>query len=181
MALAAFADLAEVIGALGVIAGLVFVGFQLHQNTKQMRRGEANSAMTQGSALRQLIMSNRDVAELLVSGLRGAPLDPADELRVNSFFSEITYMTAHVWDRVRSGLAVKDEFSRGILPVITPVMTSPRGLAWWARARATFRADFVADFEALIPALKPPSTNPAPSAKAGDSAESAVAPSADAG
>lgn len=52
MTLAGFADLAEVIGALGVIAGLIFVGVQLRQNTRQMQRDEMNSAMAQGSALK---------------------------------------------------------------------------------------------------------------------------------
>lgn len=178
MTLAAFADLAEVIGALGVIAGLIFVGLQLRQNTNQMVRGEANSAMAQGSAMRHLMMSNRDTAALLVAGMSGAQLDPVDEVRMNAFFSEITYMSMHVWDRTRSGLAQKDEFSR-IIPVMTPALTSARGQAWWARMRSTLRPDFVADLEALLPILKQPA--PAPSATAPQGPESAVAPPADAG
>lgn len=181
MTLAAFADVAEVIGALGVIAGLIFVGVQLRQNTKQMERGESNSAMAQGVVLRQLLMSNRESAELLHRGISGAPLDPVDELRLNMFFLELAYTAMHVWDRVRNGLALKDELAR-VAPVIGSVLSSERGRAWWARMRAMLRPNFVADFEALVPVLAqqlPP--EPAPSATAPQPAESAVAPPADAG
>jgi hypothetical protein len=178
MSLAAFADIAEIIGAVGVIAGLIFVGIQLHQNTRQMQRGEANSAMAQGSALRHLLLNNREAADLIFSGIADAPLQPLDEFRMNFFFSEVAYMTMHVWDRVRNGLAVEDELLR-IVPAMTPVMTSPRGLAWWTRMRGTLRPDFVADLEALVPALKAPPA--VPSAEAVEPAESAVARPADAG
>jgi len=155
MTLAAFADLAEVIGAIGVIAGLVFVGVQMRQNTKQLQRAEYNAAMAQGSALRHLLLNNRETAELFFGGISNSPLNPIDELRLNVFFSELTYMALQVWDRVRNGLAPPDELRRGLIPTLAPVMTSPRALAWWSRSRATFRADFVSDLEAALPALRP--------------------------
>jgi hypothetical protein len=181
MTLAAFADLAEVIGAVGVIAGLIFVGIQLRQNTKQMQRGESNAAMVQGSAIRHLMMSNRETAALFVSGLSGAPLDPVDELRLNAFFSEVAYIAMHVWDRVRNGFVPRDELTR-VLPSFSMPMMSVRGKAWWARMRSTLRSEFVAELEELLPELKPKApVKPTPSVTAPQGAESAVAPPADAG
>lgn len=179
MTLAAFADLAEVIGAIGVIVGLVFVGVQIQQNTKQMRRAEGNSAMAQGSALRHLIVGSREAAQMIASGVAGASLDPVDELRLHMFFLEVAYSALQVWDRERNKFGPTDEFSRVVL-VIAPVMASDRGKAWWARARTTFWPEFVADFEGLLPALKAPA-EPSRSATAPQGAESAVAPPADAG
>src|SRR5262245_42570061 len=101
MTLAEFANLAEVIGALGVSASLIFVGVQLRQNTRQMQRAEANTAMAQGSAFRHALLQDRDIADLLSRGLTGAPLDAVDELRLNALFSEVAYMSRQVWDRVR--------------------------------------------------------------------------------
>jgi hypothetical protein len=86
MTLAAFADLAEVIGALGVIAGLVFVGVQMRQNTKQLLRAEYNTAMAQGSALRHLLLSNRETAELCFGGLEMRPSTPSMNT-VSMYFS----------------------------------------------------------------------------------------------
>lgn len=179
MSLAEFADLAEVVGALGVIAGLVFVGVQMRQNTKQLRRAEANMAMAQGSALRHLLLNNRETAELVYSGVAGAPLDPFDEIRLNIFFSELVFMVMHVWDRARSGLAPPDELTRGIIPTLRPLLASQRAIVWWARARSTFRPDFVADFELALPALRPPA--PASSTTAPQEPAGAVARTSDAG
>jgi len=175
MTLADFSDIAQVIGSFAVIASLIFVGFQLYQNTMEMRRGEANAAMHQGSAIRQAILSNRDVAELIVNGLSGGSLDPADELRLQSFFGEIAYLMLHVWERTRSGLALKDEFDRTI-PLARAALASEPGKAWWRRRRVTYNPAFVSALEAAIPALNTP-----PSAVAPQEAESAIAPSRDAG
>jgi len=181
MTLSAFADLAEVIGAFGVIAGLAFVGIQLHQNTLQLRRAEANTAMSQGSAFRQLLFHDREMADLLMRGLAGAPLDAVDELRLNAVFSEITYMSRQVWERTRHGVTSEsDEFERGVVPQVAPLLTTLRGLTWWRRTRKIFPADFVETMENLIPALKPADVT-GPSAMAPQGAESAVAPPADAG
>lgn len=176
MTLAAFADLAEVVGALGVIAGLVFVGVQLRQNTKQMQRGEANSAMAQGSAIRHLIIGNPEVAALVVAGVGGAPLKPEDQLRLNAFFSEATYLAMQVWDRAENGLVPRGEFERTTLSNLRMLLGSPRGVAWWVNGKFAYWPAFVAALEAAIPALAAP-----PSARAPQGAESAVAPPADAG
>lgn len=164
MTLAAFANLAEVIGALGVIAGLIFVGVQLRQHTEQMRREEANSAMTHGSIMRQAILTNRDVADLLIAGLGNGPLDPADELRLNAFFGEVAYNMLHVWDRTTNGLALPDEFARAI-HVAAPALASARGKAWWARSRRIYNPAFVAALEAAFPAIGAVSKPDSPAAE----------------
>ncbi|OQW57803.1 MAG: hypothetical protein A4S17_04105 [Proteobacteria bacterium HN_bin10] len=176
MTLAALADLAEVIGAFGVIASLLFVGVQLRQNTKQMQRGEANSAMAQGSAIRHLIIGDPDVAALITAGVRGGSLKLEDQLRLNAFFSEVTFLAMQVWDRARNGLVPKDEFERTILANLRLFLGSPRGVAWWANGKNAYWPAFVAALEAAIPELAA-----APSGTAPQGPGSAVAPPADAG
>lgn len=179
MTLAALADLAEVMGTLGVIASLVFVGVQLHQNTKQMRRAEANKAFEQASQLRELVIGNREVADLLVSGMSGKPLDPTDEVRLHAFFSEMTYVALQTWDRSRYGLTTIGDFESAVTPVMAIYMSSPRAVAWWTRSKSQFPAEFVALLEEKIPALRAQTL--APSATAPQGAVGAVAPPADAG
>jgi hypothetical protein len=174
MTLSEFSELSQVVGAVAVVASLLFVGVQLSQNTRQMKRGEANSAMAQGSALRHLLMNNREFAQLLISGLGGAPLEAADELRLNALFAEITYMSRQVLDRAKNGLVDDDEFEREIIPQVRPLLTAPRGIAWWRAARSRFPSDFVAAMERSIPVLaapaapsKPVESGPAAPAGAG--------------
>lgn len=153
MTLAELSDLAQVIGSIAVVVSLFYVGFQLHQNTRQLIRNENNTAMQQGSAIRHLMLANRELAELAVEAFASnAPLEPADDLRVRLYLSEMTYMAFQVWDRATNGYALADEFER-LMPTFAPVLCSPRGLQWWTRARATYRADFVEALETALPAL----------------------------
>jgi hypothetical protein len=131
-------------------------------------------AMAQGSALRHLIMSNRDFATLMVAGLSAAALDAPDEIRLNALFNEVTYMARQVLDRVKHGVAPPDEFERGVVPQIAVVLSTTYGVQWWRRSKGFQPTPFVAALEALIPALAEPGaaaapaeTNPAPPVEAG--------------
>lgn len=116
MTLADFAKLAEIIGALGVIASLVFVGVQIHQHTRYVRRSEANKAFEQASQIREVVIANRDVAQLLLTGITDGPLDVADEIRLNAVFNEFAYVAIQVWDREKYGLSTIDSFDRAVPP-----------------------------------------------------------------
>jgi hypothetical protein len=70
MSLTELSDLAQLIGAIGVIASLVFVGLQIKHNTAALQRNEHNSTMAQWTVIRQAIATNRDMAELMTAGLK---------------------------------------------------------------------------------------------------------------
>ena len=63
--------LAQIVASVGVVVSLIFVGLQIRQNTGALQRNEHNSTMEQWTVLRQAIAQNRDVAELMTSGLSG--------------------------------------------------------------------------------------------------------------
>lgn len=175
MSLADLSAIAQIIAAIAVVASLAFVGVQVRQNTMQLRRGAADSAMAQASAIRLALLTNREVAELLSSELKGeAAIDAADEMRLNAFFSEITYMAVNAWHRERI-LGVSDTLPRAVAPVLRPFISSPHGLDWWRRSRKQFEPAFIAALEATIPAIavEPPAV-PQP----GQQASTAIAPEA---
>lgn len=156
MTLAAFADLAEIISAFGVIAGLIFVGFQLQQNTFQLRRVEINAMNVEASPLRQSIMNNPDLAELVSACVANSrPFTATDLQRLDSVFWEASFISFQMWDRSQSKYFPAGDFERTI-PAFEPVLTSPVGRTWWQSARAKFRPTFVAAMEALMPALAAP-------------------------
>lgn len=61
--------LSQIIASIAVFISLIYVGLQLSQNTAQLRRAENNATLTQFQAIRLSIIQNRDVAELLATGL----------------------------------------------------------------------------------------------------------------
>lgn len=71
--------LTQIVGTLGVIVSLVFVGLQIRQNTGALQRGEHNSTMSQWTVIRMGIAGDRSLAELMTAGLHGERvLDAAD-------------------------------------------------------------------------------------------------------
>lgn len=152
MSLAQLADLAQLIAALGVIASLVFVGLQIKHNTAALVRNEHNSTMAQWTVIRQAIATNREIAELMTSGLRGEKtLDAADQLRLEMFLNEHLWASFHIWDRTQRGVFPKGTFELSVGQYLKDMLGTPRGGAWWATAKSSaFPPPFVADVDAVL-------------------------------
>ena len=160
MTLADISSLAEIISALGVIAGLIFVGIQLRHATVQMRRAEANATNSEATVLRHAIFTDGEFAEIVSAAVRQTrTLDVVEADRMTQFLWEIGFQALQFWDRTRHGLFSRQEFE-GLAPTYLPYLTCPLGLQWWRIARTVYRPDFVADIEKIIPALAP--TEPIP-------------------
>ena len=94
----AIVAISQLIAAVGVILSLVFVGLQIKQNTRALQRTEHNSTMEQWTVIRQAIAQNRDIAELMTTGLRGeSDLDAADHLRLDQMLQENGWAAFHIW------------------------------------------------------------------------------------
>jgi hypothetical protein len=89
MSLEQISWLAQIIGTIGVIVSMIFVGLQIRQNTHALQRNEHNSTMAQWTVVRMAIAQDRDIAELMSTGLRGErALDAADQLRLDQMLQE---------------------------------------------------------------------------------------------
>jgi len=152
MSLQQLSDLAQVIGAVGLILSLVFVGLQIKHNTAALQRNEHNSTMAQWTVIRQAIATNRDIAELMTAGLRGeSALDAADQLRLEHFLGENLWASFHIWDRTQRGVFPKGTFEFSTGEYLKDILGTARGAAWWSTAkRSAFPPPFVADVDALL-------------------------------
>ena len=102
--------LAQIVASVGVIASLIFVGLQIKHNTGALQRNEHNSTMAQWTVIRQAIAGNRDIAELMTTGLSGErALDAADQLRLEQMLAENLWVPFHIWERTQRGI-----FQRGL-------------------------------------------------------------------
>ena len=142
---------AEILASIGVIVTLVFVGFQIKQNTSQVQRNEHNSTMAQWSTIRMAIIENRDVADIWSAGLHGErELDAVDQLRLESLLAEYLWASYHVWERTRRGLFTEGTFEEAVAPLISPLLSTPRGGVWWSADKPKFPPLFVADVDAAL-------------------------------
>jgi len=152
MSLEQLSLVSQIAGAIGVIVSLIFVGFQIKQNTNAIQRNEHNSTMAQWTVIRQAIATNRDIAELMTAGLQGErAIDDADQLRLEQMLSEYAWASFHIWDRTQRGVFPKGTFEFSCGAVLCGLFKTPGGSAWWQSAKHIgFVPRFVADIDGLL-------------------------------
>ena len=152
MSLEQLSYLAQIVGSVGLILSLVFVGLQIKHNTAALQRNEHNSTMAQWTVIRQAIATNRDIAELMTAGLHGdSALDAADQLRLEQFLAEHLWASFHIWDRTQRGVFPKGTFELSVGQYLKDILGTARGGGWWATAKkSAFPPPFVADVDALL-------------------------------
>ena len=143
---------AQIVGTIGVILSLVFVGYQVRQNTATLQRNEHNATMAQWTVIRMAIAENRDIGELMTSGLNGEQaLDAADQLRLEQLLAEYSWAAFHIWDRTRRGVFPKGTFELTGGSLLCEVIGSPRGGTWWQSAKSVgFVPEYVADVDSML-------------------------------
>jgi hypothetical protein len=151
MSMQDFTNLAEIVASVGVIVSLVFVGYQMRQNTSQLQRNEHNSTMAQWSTIRMALVANRDVAEIWRRGLHGeGGLDATDQLRLESLLAEQLWAAYHVWERTKRRILREGTFQEAVAPLTPAWLSTPRGAPWWSTAKRNYPPLFVADVEAAV-------------------------------
>jgi hypothetical protein len=152
MSLEQLSYLAQIVGSVGVVVSLLFVGSQIKQNTRALERNEHNSTMTQWTVIRQAIAKDRDIAELMTAGLSGErKLDAADQLRLGQMLQECAWASFHIWDRTQRGVFPKGTFEATAGVYLCDLLRTAGGRAWWDSAKHSgFIPQFVADVDVLL-------------------------------
>ena len=151
MSLQDLTSVAEIIASVGVIVSLIFVGYQMKQNTSQLVRSEHNSTMTQWSTVRMAFVENRDIAEIWRRGLHGErELDATDQFRLDTLLEERLWTAYHVWERTRRGILTEGTFQQAVAPLIPAWLSTARGAPWWSSAKRNYPPSFAADVDAAL-------------------------------
>src|SRR5438874_7371528 len=148
----AIVAISQLVAAVGVILSMVFVGLQIKQNTRALQRTEHNSTMEQWTVIRQAIAQNRDIAELMTSGLQGERvLDAADRLRLEQMLQENAWAAFHIWDRTQRGIFSKGTFEATAGAFLCGLLRTTGGGTWWRSAKHIgFHPGFVSDVDAIL-------------------------------
>jgi hypothetical protein len=146
--------LAQIVASVGVMISLIFVALQIKHNTGALQRNEHNSTMAQWTVIRMAIAQNREIAELMTTGLRGdGALDAADQLRLEQMLQEQLWACFHIWDRTQRAVFPKGTFEATAGPLLCDVLATARGGTWWRSAKDKgFIPGFVVDVDAVLAA-----------------------------
>ena len=108
--------------------------------------------MAQWTVIRMAIVENRDIADLMTSGLSGnGNLDASDQLRLEQFLAEHAWAAFHIWDRTQRGVFPPGTFEATGGALLAQLLVTPRGAAWWRVAKHVgFVPGYVAQVDAVL-------------------------------
>lgn len=135
---------------LAVLAGLVLVFVQLNQNERMLRaqtRHELSMGIVQ---LLQESAANEHLADVLVRGNAGEPLNPADGYAYDTRLNALLRYWEDVHYQYRMGLYDEDEFARQRLAWRTSFTGRARAVAYWCRVRDLYSAEFAKELDGMI-------------------------------
>jgi hypothetical protein len=138
----------ETLGFLGVVAGLVFVGVEIRQNSRSVQAATYQELTSQIVEMNRILLENPSLAAL--------QMRPGESLSSEEEF----LLTGIRFMNLRHGDMVYYQFLQGVIPedrldtALGPTrvtIASPGFPAWWERqGRVAFSSDYVAFIDSLV-------------------------------
>jgi len=137
-------DLGQAIGILanvGVIAGIVFLGFELRQNNEQLAAQSRAERLAVRTDWINALYRDAQLAELVIRARRNEELTEAEEFRIENLGQRMFAALEYVYGEVQRGMidenAVSAEAWRG------GFLDLPRSKETWDRVKNGLSPDFV--------------------------------------
>ena len=154
MTLEDLGNIGEFVGAIGVVASLIYLAFQIRQSTSQMKHNTRalevaafDTSIQQGFAVRRLILSSDALTEIWLQGCVEYPnLDQRSRARFNLIAESVFYATQGLHARVEAG-AMHSELLETQLPVIARLLSQPGLGRWWERNQGMYGPSFIRAIE----------------------------------
>lgn len=138
----AIGAIAEAAGALAVIITLVYLTFQLRQNTKAIEHSTSRGILDDANQWQYKVIDSPEIAELYMAGMRGDELCSSDRLR----FSLLMNALFGHWNHAFSA----GNFELVNTSNIAGVLSFPGGADFWRRALANKTVSLSPEFIATV-------------------------------
>ena len=137
----ALGAIGEVIGAVAVLATLIYLAVQTRQNTRAVQHAASRGVMEDANAWRFRVVENPEISEFLRAGLRDPDsLSANDKYRFRMLLDSLVFHWQHA---VAAGEA---------LPIanITRMLGTPGGAWYWSRAKDVLTPEFIEYVDGLL-------------------------------
>ncbi|MEQ8694009.1 MAG: hypothetical protein RIC85_01615 [Gammaproteobacteria bacterium] len=137
----------ELVGAVAVVASLIFVGYQLRQNTREIRLSSTNDVLSQFEATIRGIAHDDEISSLL---FRGVPdpesIEGIEKYRFTLLCQSYYFYLAKAHYQFRSG-TLEPAIWDAIRSQMMNFMNAPGLSAYWEKHGWNFPAEFRAYVE----------------------------------
>ncbi|MFT4561073.1 MAG: hypothetical protein ACI9BW_000813 [Gammaproteobacteria bacterium] len=142
MNLESIGSLAEILSAAGVIFSLIYVGFQVSQNTRAMHAASIDAHITSSNFVREQIVANPDVADIYHRGNANPDdLSELEKVRYRILLTSILWTSWNAYAQTKlTGLSASTFEAQK--PFIKRVLTTAGGRWVWDEYQNEFEADF---------------------------------------
>ncbi len=145
MTLEDLVNIGEFLGAVGVIATLVYLATQIRQNTRAIRSTAREEILRDMQGFISLVASDSDTANFYELGLADSrDLSRAERLRFSLLLTRFFYSFGRMYDLHRDG-SLDLESWEAQKEILRWVIKQPGVKRWWPNARSQIPASF-ADF-----------------------------------
>jgi hypothetical protein len=142
----AMGAIAELLGALGVIATLFYLALQVRQNTKSVRAATFQETMRDISAVADLAAQHPDLARAYLGGLDDlGSLDEEDRQQFGVFMLAFLRRVENLVYQTEQGM-LDPESWEGFREALGRMFSHPGIVTWWQQSRHAFNRplrDFV--------------------------------------
>jgi hypothetical protein len=130
------------IANLGVVAGIVFLAFELRQNTLAAQLAATDSYVAEMNQADYFIVADPDFADLLLKGVDGEELTRSEELRVNIYARTQLRQWQSAYFRYRNS-ALDEQFLRQMQNQIAGIIAQdPYIYAYWEERKSVWDPEF---------------------------------------
>jgi hypothetical protein len=150
MSLQELGSLGEFISSIAVVLSLIYVAFQLRQNTNQQRRNEANIGQDQFSEFRLLLMQDADFARIWDAGQNEPDsLDRIELMRFEVGVNQISWTIFYIWDRRNAGMIDEGDWER-MESFIRELYDSAGASRWWNEYKGLFSEEYQSEISRIV-------------------------------
>ena len=145
-----WASVAEIVGAAAVIVSLVYVGYQVNDNTSAIRSAAANDASVAMQSWYLEMGSNRAASDLWFNAMTSPePLPTHDEFQFMMMMHAVLLGMQNSYLLSKEG-TIDAEFREGITTAIVAVKDLPGMERYWRQRRDFFHSGFTAYVDELL-------------------------------
>lgn len=148
--LSEWASVAEIIGAIAVIFSLIYVGYQVNDNTSAIRSAAANDASVTMQTWYLEMGSNRQASDLWFNALTSPePLPTHDEFQFMMMMHAVLLGMQNSYLLSQEG-TIDAEFREAITTAIVAVKDLPGMNRYWTQRRGFFHSGFAEYVDSLL-------------------------------
>jgi hypothetical protein len=138
-------NLGEFLGAIAVVATLVYLAAQIRQNTRTMRSTAHHSANQLGVQINLALGTNAEAAQVLLNGSAEVPFDTPHQQLMFHFLMRANFSGAEdFYIQVREGLLEANMWESRRVSMLR-YLEQPGVRSWWEDNQGIFSDDFAAE------------------------------------